>query len=69
MIIGTVTVRTLLDDLYFFSFILSPFIYIGAIIYSFIRGNKAFAKGLLSFRIAAIGLFGALFVFIVFFFF
>ena len=57
------------DDLYFFSFILSPFIYIGAIIYSFIRGNKAFAKGLLSFGIGAIGLFGALFVFIVFFFF
>jgi len=60
------------NDLYFFSFILSPFIYIGAIIYSFMRGNKAFAKGLLSFLLvppAVIFGLGVLFVFIAFLFF
>lgn len=57
------------DDLYFFSLILSPFIYIGAIIYSFMRGNKAFAKGLLSSSIAALASFGAFVVFVIFFLF
>ena len=56
------------EDLYFFSLVASPFVYIGAIIYSFTRGNKAFGKGLLSSIIAAIGLFGAFIVFLAFLF-
>ena len=57
------------EDLYSYSFLLSPFVYIGAIIYSFVRGNKAFGKGLISSSIAALTLVGGFIVFVVFFLF
>ena len=55
------------EDLYYYSFLVSPFVYVGAIVYSFIRGNKAFGKGLISSSIAALALVGV-FVVVLFMF-
>lgn len=57
------------EDLYYYSFLVSPFVYVGAIVYSFIRGNKAFGKGLISSSIAALALVGVFVVFLFMFLF
>lgn len=50
------------DNFYTFAFIAYPISYIGAIIYSFVRGNKAFGKGLIASAILGLALVGVLVV-------
>ncbi|MDC3290298.1 hypothetical protein OAU85_00520 [Candidatus Poseidoniaceae archaeon] len=57
------------DDFYTFAFIAYPISYIGAIIYSFVRGNKAFGKGLIASGIIGLALVGVLVVSVVLYFF
>ena len=57
------------DDFYFYSFAVSPFVYIGAIIYSFVKGNKAFGKGLIASSVASLVLFGGIMLLFVLFLF
>jgi len=57
------------DDFYTFAFIAYPISYIGAIIYSFVRGNKAFGKGLIASGIIGLALVGILVVSVVLYFF
>lgn len=56
------------DDFYTFAFIAYPISYIGAIIYSFVRGNKAFGKGLIASGILGLVLLGVLVVSVVLYF-
>mgnify|MGYP005620471561 FL=1 len=56
------------DDFYTFAFIAYPISYIGAIIYSFVRGNKAFGKGLIASGILGLALVGILVVSVVLYF-
>ena len=56
------------DDFYTFAFIAYPITYIGAIIYSFARGNKAFGKGLIASAILGLALLGVIVVFVVLYF-
>ena len=53
------------DDFYTFAFIAYPITYIGAIIYSFARGNKAFGKGLIASAILGLALLGVIVVSVV----
>ena len=50
------------DDFYTFAYIAFPITYIGAIIFSFVRGNKAFGKGLIASAILGLALVGVLVV-------
>lgn len=57
------------DDFYFYSFTVSPFVYVGAISYSFVKGNKAFGKGLIASIVASLVLFGGIMLLFVLFLF
>lgn len=57
------------DNYYTFAFIAYPIVYIGAIVYSFVRGNKAFGKGLIASAVLGLGILGVLVVSVVLFFF